>query len=157
MRKTFVSINLVVRKSIVYLLIRRIRIYILPFMQVCLGLDRLLCESKTICIKRAIYINEAFNATSICVTFIKAILWDLISFRKYGGKTRELNIIFYYFFFFSSQDGVSIFGGAIGAMHIPEKWMPGSVDFFLNSHNIMHVLVVVAVFSMHQVCLLFIL
>lgn len=37
-------------------------------------------------------------------------------------------------------------------MNIPEKWLPGNVDFFLNSHNIMHVLVVVAVYSMHQVC-----
>lgn len=49
------------------------------------------------------------------------------------------------------QDGVSILGGAIGAMRIPEKWFPGVVDFYLNSHNIMHVLVVVAVYSMHKV------
>ena len=35
-------------------------------------------------------------------------------------------------------------------MHIPEKWFPGMVDFFLNSHNIMHVLVVMAVYHMHQ-------
>ncbi|KAM8703072.1 hypothetical protein ACLKA7_005412 [Drosophila subpalustris] len=48
------------------------------------------------------------------------------------------------------QDGVSILGGAIGAMRIPEKWFPGLVDFYLNSHNIMHVLVVVAVYSMHK-------
>lgn len=48
------------------------------------------------------------------------------------------------------QDGVSILGGAIGAMRIPEKWFPGLVDYYLNSHNIMHVLVVVAVYSMHQ-------
>lgn len=40
-------------------------------------------------------------------------------------------------------------GAAIGAMYIPEKWFPGAVDFYLNSHNIMHVLVVVAVYSMH--------
>ena len=49
------------------------------------------------------------------------------------------------------QDAVSILGGAIGAMRIPEKWFPGLVDYYLNSHNIMHVLVVVAVYSMHQV------
>jgi len=45
---------------------------------------------------------------------------------------------------------VSALGGAIGAMHIPEKWFPGTVDMYLNSHNIMHVLVVMAVYSMHQ-------
>jgi len=44
-----------------------------------------------------------------------------------------------------------VLGGAIGAMHIPEKWFPGYLDFYLNSHNIMHILVVVAVYSMHQV------
>lgn len=44
-------------------------------------------------------------------------------------------------------------GGAIGAMHIPEKWFPGCMDYYLNSHNIMHVLVVLAVYSMHQVSL----
>ncbi|XP_037884884.1 uncharacterized protein DDB_G0271670 [Glossina fuscipes] len=48
------------------------------------------------------------------------------------------------------QDAVSLVGGAIGAMRIPEKWFPGLVDFYLNSHNIMHVLVVVAVYSMHK-------
>lgn len=52
---------------------------------------------------------------------------------------------------FFSQDGLSVLGGCIGAMHIPEKWLPGMVDMYLNSHNIMHVLVVLAVFSMHQV------
>lgn len=39
----------------------------------------------------------------------------------------------------------------LGAMHIPEKWFPGCLDFYLNSHNIMHILVVLAVYSMHQV------
>ncbi|XP_017776887.1 PREDICTED: progestin and adipoQ receptor family member 4 [Nicrophorus vespilloides] len=47
------------------------------------------------------------------------------------------------------QDLVSVIGAAIGAMHIPEKWFPGTVDMYLNSHNIMHVLVVAAVYSMH--------
>lgn len=46
---------------------------------------------------------------------------------------------------------MSLGGGVIGAMHIPEKWFPGTVDRCLNSHNIMHVLVVLAVYSMHQV------
>lgn len=40
-------------------------------------------------------------------------------------------------------------GAAVGAMYIPEKWFPGAVDLYLNSHNIMHVMVVVAVYSMH--------
>ncbi|XP_018576248.1 progestin and adipoQ receptor family member 4 [Anoplophora glabripennis] len=47
------------------------------------------------------------------------------------------------------QDVVSIAGGAIGALHIPEKWFPGCVDMYLNSHNIMHIMVVAAVYFMH--------
>ncbi|CAK1543905.1 unnamed protein product [Leptosia nina] len=54
-------------------------------------------------------------------------------------------------------DAVSLGGGVIGALHIPEKWFPGSVDRCLNSHNIMHVLVVLAVYSMHQITHLLIL
>ncbi|XP_063705571.1 progestin and adipoQ receptor family member 4 [Culicoides brevitarsis] len=52
------------------------------------------------------------------------------------------------------QDSVSLVGGVIGAMHIPEKWFPGAVDMWLNSHNIMHILVVMAVYSMHQATVL---
>lgn len=40
-------------------------------------------------------------------------------------------------------------------MHIPEKWFPGCLDLYLNSHNIMHILVVIAVYSMHKVKLIF--
>lgn len=47
------------------------------------------------------------------------------------------------------QDAVACFGGIIGAMRIPEKFFPGRFDYFLNSHNIMHVLVVYAVAHMH--------
>lgn len=54
----------------------------------------------------------------------------------------------------SFQDAVSVIGGAIGAMRIPEKWFPGLVDYYLNSHNIMHVLVVLAVYSMHMVSII---
>ncbi|KAG8228976.1 hypothetical protein J437_LFUL009534 [Ladona fulva] len=49
-----------------------------------------------------------------------------------------------------THDAVSAVGGAIGAMHVPEKWMPGRVDLILNSHNIMHLLVVSAVYCMHH-------
>lgn len=56
-----------------------------------------------------------------------------------------------YYYRSQLQDGVSLLGGVIGAMHIPEKWFPGCLDYYLNSHNIMHILVVTAVYSMHQV------
>lgn len=48
------------------------------------------------------------------------------------------------------QDFVSLIGGIIGAIHVPEKWFPGQFDLCFNSHNIMHVLVVLAVYYMHH-------
>lgn len=63
-----------------------------------------------------------------------------------GGDPEALTHVFL-------QDVISVIGAAIGAMHIPEKWFPGTVDMYLNSHNIMHVLVVAAVYSMHKATL----
>ena len=48
------------------------------------------------------------------------------------------------------QDLIAIIGVYIGAVRIPEKWFPGKLDLVFNSHNIMHVLVVVAQYHMHQ-------
>uniref|UniRef100_A0A182PW43 Progestin and adipoQ receptor family member 4 n=1 Tax=Anopheles epiroticus TaxID=199890 RepID=A0A182PW43_9DIPT len=76
--------------------------------------------------------------------FSMRIMLTLLRISKLGGgNPTSLTHVFL-------QDAVSAVGGVIGAMHIPEKWFPGSVDIYLNSHNIMHVLVVVAVYSMHQ-------
>ncbi|XP_070509285.1 progestin and adipoQ receptor family member 4 [Chironomus tepperi] len=76
--------------------------------------------------------------------FLMRAILTILRLSKYaGGNPTAMTHVFL-------QDGVSIFGGAIGAMHIPEKWFPGCLDYYLNSHNIMHVLVVVAVYSMHQ-------
>lgn len=71
---------------------------------------------------------------------------DFINASNCVGNAISLKANIYFIF----QDAVSVVGAAIGAMHIPEKWFPGTVDFYLNSHNIMHVLVVAAVYSMHQ-------
>ncbi|XP_053976861.1 progestin and adipoQ receptor family member 4 [Hylaeus volcanicus] len=51
------------------------------------------------------------------------------------------------------QDLIAVVGATIGALRIPEKWIPGKLDFILNSHNLMHVLVVLAVCSMHAATL----
>lgn len=71
----------------------------------------------------------------------------------WGEKRMSTILVCHYScsFMYLLQDAVSLGGGVIGAMHIPEKWFPGTVDRCLNSHNIMHVLVVLAVYSMHQV------
>nr|CAD7424877.1 unnamed protein product [Timema monikensis] len=76
--------------------------------------------------------------------FMMRVLLFILRNSSYGGgdPTGMMHVVL--------QDGVSAIGGMVGALHIPEKWFPGTMDFYLNSHNIMHVLVVMAVYSMHQ-------
>lgn len=48
------------------------------------------------------------------------------------------------------QDLLAVLGGFVGALRIPEKWIPGRLDLLANSHHIMHVVVVYAVYHLHQ-------
>ncbi|XP_064120384.1 progestin and adipoQ receptor family member 4-like isoform X1 [Macrobrachium nipponense] len=48
------------------------------------------------------------------------------------------------------QDLLAVLGGFVGALRIPEKWVPGRLDLLANSHHIMHVVVVYAVYHLHQ-------
>ncbi|KAH0560915.1 hypothetical protein KQX54_009939 [Cotesia glomerata] len=73
---------------------------------------------------------------------MRMIFLTLRCFHLTGGDPDNLTHIVL-------QDLVAVIGGAIGALRIPEKWLPGQVDFIFNSHNIMHVVVVCAVWSMH--------
>ncbi|XP_034138061.1 ADIPOR-like receptor IZH1 [Drosophila guanche] len=75
---------------------------------------------------------------------------SILTFLRIRGMVGGSHMALSHVYLQVEVDGVSILGGAIGAMRIPEKWFPGVVDFYLNSHNIMHVLVVVAVYSMHK-------
>ena len=40
-------------------------------------------------------------------------------------------------------------GGFIGGINIPERWFPGRLDLICNSHHLMHLLVLYAVYEMH--------
>lgn len=53
------------------------------------------------------------------------------------------------------QDLIAVIGAFIGATNIPERWFPpGACDLFFNSHHVMHVLVVYAVYHMHTAAVL---
>lgn len=47
------------------------------------------------------------------------------------------------------QDLWSLIGAVISASLVPERWLPGKFDYAFNSHNIMHVLVVLGGVHMH--------
>ncbi|XP_042863372.1 progestin and adipoQ receptor family member 4-like isoform X4 [Penaeus japonicus] len=48
------------------------------------------------------------------------------------------------------KDLLAVLGGFVGALRVPEKWIPGRLDLLANSHHIMHVVVVYAVYHLHQ-------
>lgn len=47
------------------------------------------------------------------------------------------------------QDAIAVTGAIIGGINIPERWFPGRLDLICNSHHLMHLLVVYAVYEMH--------
>lgn len=51
--------------------------------------------------------------------------------------------------FYLSMDLTAFIGGAINVARIPERWFPGKCDIIGNSHQIMHVLTVFSVVSLH--------
>ncbi|RWS31458.1 progestin and adipoQ receptor family member 4-like protein [Leptotrombidium deliense] len=54
------------------------------------------------------------------------------------------------YFHLAMQEVLPIVGAFISASRIPERWFPGNFDFILNSHNIMHVFVVLGGIHMHM-------
>ncbi|XP_063157136.1 progestin and adipoQ receptor family member 4 [Candoia aspera] len=47
------------------------------------------------------------------------------------------------------MDGLAFLGGVINISRVPERWKPGCFDYWFNSHQIMHVLVVVSILYLH--------
>ena len=47
------------------------------------------------------------------------------------------------------QEIYPIIGAFMSAFRFPERWWPGKFDFAFNSHNIMHVFVVLGGLHMH--------
>ena len=43
-----------------------------------------------------------------------------------------------------------LFSGFINLSYMPEKWFRGKCDYFLNSHNIMHIFVLIGAAMMHD-------
>ncbi|XDV13170.1 hypothetical protein PO909_001648 [Leuciscus waleckii] len=50
---------------------------------------------------------------------------------------------------FLTMDALAVLGGVINITRIPERFRPGLFDYWCNSHQIMHVLVVVSILYLH--------
>ena len=47
-----------------------------------------------------------------------------------------------------AQEAWAVVGCVISATRVPERWFPGRFDLLLNSHNLMHVFVVIGAVHM---------
>ncbi|XP_006004865.1 progestin and adipoQ receptor family member 4 isoform X3 [Latimeria chalumnae] len=59
----------------------------------------------------------------------------------YGSPTSLRNFLI--------MDALALLGGIINVARIPERWKPGKFDYWFNSHQIMHVLVVGSILHLH--------
>ncbi|CAI5676250.1 progestin and adipoQ receptor family member 4a [Oreochromis niloticus] len=50
---------------------------------------------------------------------------------------------------FLTMDALAVLGGVINITRIPERFWPGLFDYWCNSHQIMHVLVVISILYLH--------
>ncbi len=41
--------------------------------------------------------------------------------------------------FLIAMDAISAVGALVNALHVPERWAPGKVDYAFNGHSLMHV------------------
>ena len=52
--------------------------------------------------------------------------------------------------FYLVMDAVSATGAVINALHVPERWFPGKLDYVLNGHTLMHVAAIVSLMVARQ-------
>lgn len=45
-----------------------------------------------------------------------------------------------------AMEALSVVGGVLNALHFPERWSPGTFDYWGNSHQVMHILTAAALF-----------
>lgn len=82
---------------------------------------------------------------------LRAFIWQalfrvlLFLFRWLGdgvGSPASLRLFF-------TMDMLAIMGGLVNLSRVPERFSPGLFDYWCNSHQIMHVLVICSIIYMH--------
>ena len=87
---------------------------------------------------------EAFNYLLLQVNSYHIIFFNYIILLIYAYYC---NILISWNYL--NKDAIAIVGAFIGGTNIPERWCPGSLDLIFNSHHVMHVMVVYAVYQLH--------
>ncbi|XP_041094707.1 progestin and adipoQ receptor family member 4-like [Polyodon spathula] len=104
--------------------------------------------SYTLLSSYAIYC--AVSATS-CYRRLQAFAWQalfrfLLFYARWAGLGAGSPTALRHFL---TTDLLALLGGLINITRVPERWRPGLFDYWCNSHQIMHVLVVGSILYLH--------
>ncbi|XP_076154989.1 progestin and adipoQ receptor family member 4 isoform X2 [Alosa pseudoharengus] len=69
----------------------------------------------------------------------------LYALRWYGPGTGSPDSMHFY----ATMDSLAVLGGLVNVVRMPERLSPGSFDYWLNSHQIMHMLVALSIVYLH--------
>lgn len=72
----------------------------------------------------------------------RAFLFFLRWFRFGTGNPESLHL-------YVIMDALALMGGLVNVWRVPERFSPGTFDYWFNSHQIMHVIVVLAIMFLH--------
>lgn len=72
----------------------------------------------------------------------RAFLFFLRWFKLGTGNPESL-------YLYVIMDVLALTGGLVNVWHIPERFSPGTFDYWFNSHQIMHVAVILAIMFLH--------
>ena len=73
------------------------------------------------------------RVVALTVQFMFRVLVSLVRLTPYASTYPEA------FKYYLMMDAISAMGALINALHIPEKWVPGKLDYVFNGHNLMHI------------------
>lgn len=74
------------------------------------------------------------RTVALTVQFFVRILLYPLRFSSLSAVSSRAAIKYYFM-----MDMISAVGAIINALHVPERWFPGKLDYVLNGHTLMHV------------------
>ena len=73
------------------------------------------------------------RAMALTVQFVFLVLSHLFRLTPLASTNPEA------FSYYIAMDIFSAIGALINAFHVPERWIPGKVDYVFNGHTLMHI------------------
>ena len=108
------------------------------------------------------WLHAAYMSWYLVLSVI--VLWFFLSAKTKRGRTLVLSVQYIFriivlvlrispvgvgstesLWCYVTMEWLAVPGALINALHIPERWLPGKVDYFFNGHNLMHIVSILLV------------